>query len=1058
MKNSKKLATLAILFALVGCGGGADKKSDAPSSSTPVVSTGGAVSTGGNQSTGGTQNSSSSAVNEDQLFVEEAARKLIYNGLNTDGVRGDFDLITSLEEGSVTVTYTSSNTDFIVIEEGVAKVTLPEAGTTDAGYVLVKLTATLTYNGATTTKEFNVKVNEKLGETTIADVLASTKIDTFEVKGTVTAINARGFTIYDGTGNILVYLNSTPSVELGDYVKVAGEISFYSEVPQFTSSADVEVLDEEAPAKAVFDYSNPEVWGLEELRSWVAAGAKVGPYVTVTGTLNVDGSYYNLFIDGDEHTLGSLSYPAADSGLDAYDGKVVSVTGILLYRSGSSHDYCNLIVTSVAEPELGEEAKAQAVKETLTLPESVTDTLALPSTGAYDAVITWESANTAVINIDENGVTVTQGDADVEVTLTATIKVGNTILTKEIIVTVKSADPYAPVLISSPVVGVEYKLMTVQGNVDNKNLYITGENSGNFLATTEDREAAADVVLVETEGGYHVSIVGETPAYLSIVVSGTYINAQVTAEATTVWTWNSEYNTLTTTIDGTEYYVGTYKTFETLSASKLSYAATSFVSHLYTVPEMPEYAINPAVETAYNLRVTQGNVDNKELYFTGTNSGNFLATSDNSAEAAVVKLVEVEGGYNVVVEGETPAYLNIVVSGTYINAQVTAEATTVWTWNSEYNTLTTTIDGTEYYVGTYKTFETLSASKLSYAATSFVSHLYLDVEEPVTPPTPEVEGLFANEGTMFGEEGKTHEEANAGKNILFWNDQNWCGSYVGVESSLEEGVYTYVVSTENAACSWGLQLFASVAEKVAGDEFTTTFVLNSTVAGKIRVNGEIIDIVVGDNEISTTKIYNGTLGEGSSQAAIIFGIDGDAANNQVVQNATYKISNFVITKKTVTEEPPVVVPPVEGEGIDLSYEFTSAVPEGLNYITNNSSYPNPAWYKDGGLKVNYVNMGFSTTAFEAQSSVDVTLVVNALNENTKSENPDVDAFTFYGLNAAGEVVATATLNTLVVGDNTVTLAGEGIVSVKVIMTDYHSNGTVCHNISVGGLKVVTTAE
>jgi len=104
--------------------------------------------------------------------------------------------------------------------------------------------------------------------------------------------------------------------------------------------------------------------------------------------------------------------------------------------------------------------------------------------------------------------------------------------------------------------------------------------------------------------------------------------------------------------------------------------------------------------------------------------------------------------------------------------------------------------------------------------------------------------------------------------------------------------------------------------------------------------------------------------------------------------------------------------------------------------------------------MNFVNMGMQTVAFEAKASVKVTLVINALNENTKSDNAEVDAYTFYGLDANGEVVATATLNTLVVGDNEVTLAGEGIVAVKVIMTDYYNNGNKCCNVSVGGLKVV----
>ena len=125
-----------------------------------------------------------------------------------------------------------------------------------------------------------------------------------------------------------------------------------------------------------------------------------------------------------------------------------------------------------------------------------------------------------------------------------------------------------------------------------------------------------------------------------------------------------------------------------------------------------------------------------------------------------------------------------------------------------------------------------------------------------------------------------------------------------------------------------------------------------------------------------------------------------------------------------------------------------------NYITNNPSYPNPAFYKDGGLKVNYINMGVITNKFEAQSAVEVTLNILALGENTKYENStETDAFTVYGLNEAGEVVATASTNDIAVGDVKVELVGEGIVQVKVIMTDFFFNGTKCVNVNLGGVIV-----
>jgi hypothetical protein len=131
----------------------------------------------------------------------------------------------------------------------------------------------------------------------------------------------------------------------------------------------------------------------------------------------------------------------------------------------------------------------------------------------------------------------------------------------------------------------------------------------------------------------------------------------------------------------------------------------------------------------------------------------------------------------------------------------------------------------------------------------------------------------------------------------------------------------------------------------------------------------------------------------------------------------------------------------------LTGTFNNAVPSNLTYITNNTNYPNPSWYSNGGLKMSYVNQGVSTATFAAQSSVKVTLTFSVLNPNEKTQN-DKDAFTFYGLDANGNVVATVTTDTITDLKASVVLSGEGIVSVKVIMTDYYSDGTVCYNLNL----------
>lgn len=130
------------------------------------------------------------------------------------------------------------------------------------------------------------------------------------------------------------------------------------------------------------------------------------------------------------------------------------------------------------------------------------------------------------------------------------------------------------------------------------------------------------------------------------------------------------------------------------------------------------------------------------------------------------------------------------------------------------------------------------------------------------------------------------------------------------------------------------------------------------------------------------------------------------------------------------------------------------LPTGWTYITNNDQYPDAAFYSDGGLKLNFEGQGILSPAFEAQSAVKVSLTINALNENTKTATSE-DVFTYYGLNASGETVATTAVKDA--NANVATITGEGIVQVKVIMTGYPHNGNKYCNVNLGGVKIEAAA-
>ena len=149
-----------------------------------------------------------------------------------------------------------------------------------------------------------------------------------------------------------------------------------------------------------------------------------------------------------------------------------------------------------------------------------------------------------------------------------------------------------------PEAGVAFKLQLVQVGL-NKALYFTGAMDGYYYATSENVADAVDVYIEETEGGFLMYILdGETKNYLYVIQSGTYINVKIGTEPSGVWTFNAELGTLVTNVGGTDYYIGTYGTYNTISASKTSFINASNVNKT-------QYAARPIVNPAHECDYTE---------------------------------------------------------------------------------------------------------------------------------------------------------------------------------------------------------------------------------------------------------------------------------------------------------------------------------------------------------------------------------------------------------------------------------------------------------------------
>ena len=137
-------------------------------------------------------------------------------------------------------------------------------------------------------------------------------------------------------------------------------------------------------------------------------------------------------------------------------------------------------------------------------------------------------------------------------------------------------------------------------------------------------------------------------------------------------------------------------------------------------------------------------------------------------------------------------------------------------------------------------------------------------------------------------------QENIGKNIIYWNDQGWCGSIVNVDASVSDGVATYNVYSlldvnSSQLCWFGFQLFITPTERTSSFSFT----LESSVSGLITVNGITIEIEKGVNIISGESFMS-TM-DPNTGSAIQFGttVLSDDENSHTMQNATYKIYNIV---------------------------------------------------------------------------------------------------------------------------------------------------------------------
>ena len=194
----------------------------------------------------------------------------------------------------------------------------------------------------------------------------------------------------------------------------------------------------------------------------------------------------------------------------------------------------------------------------------------------------------------------------------------------------------------------------------------------------------------------------------------------------------------------------------------------------------------PAVDTAYKFALVQNNLG-KTLYFTGEMSGYYLAMSESPFDAVDVFVEDVDGGQRIYfMKGEVKTYIDIVPRGAdqpgKVNVVLTETPTAVYTWDAERCTYTATVEENTWYLGTYNTYNTISASNVSYIenvevigdsqfpAGPYTVDGFMDMqpefggnEEPEQPDTPSTDIVIANGSYLLVVDGKAMSSLAADK-------------------------------------------------------------------------------------------------------------------------------------------------------------------------------------------------------------------------------------------------------------------------------------------------------
>ena len=389
-------------------------------------------------------------------------------------------------------------------------------------------------------------------------------------------------------------------------------------------------------------------------------------------------------------------------------------------------------------------------------------------------------------------------------------------------------------VVSAPNADTAYKLYFYQSKAG-KVLYINGgTDQDRYLTTTTDFSKALDVTAEAANGGFKFSVkIDGAKKYIDLFLNADNKPALRYADSTNcAFKYNKETFAWEATAGEETYYLGTYGTFETVSASKTSYInkdntrkeqfPLELVTKTVTVtpptgsdtPEQPENPqppvsgeTTPEVDNGtYRLYIDQASIK-KILYLDGgVKDDRYLTMTEDYSKAIPAKFEAVKGGYKISVTiNGAKKYIDLsVVKGSdgkdKASLKYAASTNCVFNENKATKAWETTVGGTAYYLGTYKTYDTVSASLTSYITAENTGKTQFPLikttkkitpypaEQPSTPPVEPQPG--ASTGTVVSAPA-------ANKAYKFYLKQAKEGKVLYIDGGLDAEKGRYLTMTED---------------------------------------------------------------------------------------------------------------------------------------------------------------------------------------------------------------------------------------------------------------------